>query len=138
MFVKTAEEMRRQGQEMSAANGRARTLRMLTKADGVGFGLSDVHLNAGAEALLWYKYHWEANQIISGHGEVTDLASGQSWKLEPSMSYSVGPKDRHRLRAHTDIHLLSFFCPPLVGDEQHDADGALAASGPIPPGPPGY
>jgi L-ectoine synthase len=54
------------------------------------------------------------------------------------MAYNVGPKDRHRLRAHTDIHLVSVFCPPLVGDEQHDKDGALAASGPVPPGPSGY
>ena len=36
------------------------------------------------------------------------------------------------------LHLVSVFCPPLRGDEQHDADGALAPSGPVPPGPPGY
>ncbi len=138
MFRKRADEMRRAGAEMSAANGQARTLRMLTKADGLGFGFSDVHLAAGAEATLWYKHHWEANHIISGTGEVTDLTTGQTWKLAPSMAYNVGPKDRHRLRAHTDIHLVSVFCPPLVGDEQHDKDGALAASGPVPPGPSGY
>ena len=38
----------------------------------------------------------------------------------------------------SDIHLLSVFCPPLVGNEQHDKDGALGPSGPVPPGPPGY
>jgi len=138
MFVKRADEMRRAGKEMIVGNGQARTVRMLTKADGLGFGFSDVHLAAGAEAILWYKHHWEANHIISGTGEVTDLTTGQTWKLEPSMAYNVGPKDRHRLRAHTDIHLVSVFCPPLVGNEQHDKDGALAPSGPVPPGPPGY
>ena len=138
MFVKRADAMRRAGAEMSAANRQARTLRMLTKADGLDFGFSDVHLAAGAEATLWYKHHWEANHVISGTGAVTDVASGQTWKLEPSMGYNVGPKDRHRLRAHTDMHLASVFCPPLVGDEQHDKDGSLAASGPVPPGPPGY
>ena len=138
MFVKNAGEMRRAGHEVIAANGQARTIRMLTKADGVGFGLSDVHLDAGAEAILWYKHHWEANHIISGNGEVTDLATGRTWNLEPGMAYNVGPKDRHRLRANTDIHLLSVFCPPLVGDEQHDEDGALASSGAVPPGPPNY
>ena len=138
MFVKRADAMRRAGREMLAANGQARTLRMLTKADGLGFGFSDVHLAASAEATLWYKHHWEANHIISGTGEVTDLATGQTWKLAPSMGYNVGPKDRHRVRAHTDMHLASVFCPPLVGDEQHDKDGSLAASGPVPPGPPGY
>jgi hypothetical protein len=51
------------------------------------------------------------------------------------MTYNVGPKDRHRVCARTDIHLVSVFCPPLKGDEQHDAGGALAPSGPVPPSP---
>jgi len=138
MFVKRADAMRRDGKEMVVANGRARTIRMLTKADGLGFGFSDVRFAAGAETVLWYKHHWEANHILSGTGEVSDLATGRTWKLEPSMAYNVGPKDRHRVRAHTDIHLVSVFCPPLVGNEQHDKDGALSPSGPVPPGPPGY
>ena len=49
------------------------------------------------------------------------------------MAYYVGPKDRHRVRAQTDIHLLSVFSPPLAGDEQHDEDGVLAPSGPVLP-----
>ena len=138
MFVKRADEMRRAGKEMIAANGQAHTVRMLTKGDDVGFGLSDVSFAAGAETVLWYKHHWEANHIVSGTGEVTDLATGQTWELGPSVSYNVGPKDRHRVRAHSDLHLVSVFCPPLVGNEQHDKDGALAPSGPVPPGPAGY
>jgi Ectoine synthase len=54
------------------------------------------------------------------------------------VGYNVGPKDRHRLRAETALHLISVFCPPLEGREQHDADGALTPSGPVPPGPKGY
>ena len=64
--AKRADEMRASGDEMVAANGQVRTLRMLTKADDVGFGVSDVHLAAGAEAVLWNKHHWQANHIISG------------------------------------------------------------------------
>jgi L-ectoine synthase len=135
MFVKSADEMRAQGREIVVANGKARTIRMLTQADNVGFGLSDVHFEAGAEAVLWYKHHWEANHILAGTCEVTDLTTKQSWRLTPSMAYYVGPKDRHKLRAITDVHLLSVFCPPLKGDEQHDADGSLPPTGPIPPGP---
>lgn len=138
MFVKHVDEMRRAGKEMTTANGQARTIRMLTKADGVGFGLSDVRLEAGAEAILWLKHHWQANHITSGSGEVTDLTTGQTWELGPSMAYNVGPEDRHRVRAHSDMHLLSVFCPALLGDERHDEDGALAPSGPVPSGPPGY
>jgi L-ectoine synthase len=135
MFVKRAHEMRAQGQELVVANGKARTIRMLTQADNVGFGLSDVHFEAGAEAVLWYKHHWEANHILAGTCEVTDLTTKEAWQLTPGMAYYVGPKDRHKLRAITDVHLLSVFCPPLKGDEQHDADGSLPPTGPIPPGP---
>jgi L-ectoine synthase len=137
MFVKRADEMRAAGKEFVVANGKARTIRMLTQVDNVGFSLSDVHLDAGAEAVLWYKHHWEANHIVAGTGEVTDLATKQSWQLKPGTAYFVGPKDRHRLRAITGVHLISVFCPPLRGDEQHDADGALPPTGLVPPGPPG-
>lgn len=137
MFVKRADDMRAAGHEMTVANGQARTLRMLTKADDVGFGFSDVHFSAGAETVLWYKHHWEANHVIAGAGVVTDLTTGQSWRLGPGVSYNVGPKDRHQLRAETDLHLVSVFCPPLEGHEQHDRDGALTPSGPVPPGPEG-
>jgi L-ectoine synthase len=135
MFVKRADEMRAAGKEIVVANGQARTIRMLTQADDVGFGLSDVHFNAGAEAILWYKHHWEANHILAGAGEVTDLTTGDSWKLGPGVAYNVGPRDRHRLRATADLHLLSVFCPAPHGDEQHDDEGTLPPSGPVPPGP---
>ena len=51
--------------ELIAANGQARTIRMLTQADNVGFGFCDVHLAAGAGATLWYKHHWEAKSTSS-------------------------------------------------------------------------
>lgn len=138
MFVKRSSDMRKAGKEMVVANGNARTLRMLTKADGLGFGFSDVHFDKGAEANLWYKHHWEANHILSGTGEVTDLTTGETWALGPGIAYNVGPKDRHVVRANSDLHYVSVFCPPLIGTEQHDKDGALSPSGPVPPGPPGY
>jgi len=101
----------------------------------VGFGFSDVHLIAGSEATLWYKHHWEANHVLSGAGEVTDLTTGESWTLEPGVAYNVGPRDRHKLHAHSDLHLVSVFSPALKGDEQHDDEGTLPPSGPVPPGP---
>jgi len=136
MFRKRVDEMARAGKKTIVAGGQARTVRMLTKADDVGFGLSDVHLAAGTDALVWLKHHRQANHIISGIGEVTDLVTGRIWKLGPSMAYNVGRKDRHRVRAHTAMHVVSMFCPPLVGHEQHDADGVLAPSESVPPDPP--
>ena len=138
MFVKRVADLRAAGEELVVANGGARTVRALTKADGLGFSLSDVNFAAGAVVDLWYKHHWEANYIVAGTGSIADLTTGESWALAPGSLYNVGPKDRHRVSADTDINLLSVFCPPLEGGEQHDADGALEPSGPVPPGPPGY
>ena len=138
MFVRGADEMRGAGKELVQAGGQARSIRMLTAADELGFSLSDVHIAAGAAITHWYKHHWEANHVLAGSGTVEDLTTGESWSLEPGVLYCVGPKDRHRVTAEADIHQLSVFCPPLRGDEKHDADGALEASGPVPPGPPGY
>ena len=137
MFVRSAEQLRQAGREMVVANGNARSIRMIAATDEIGFSLSDVRLKASAAAELWYKHHWKANFIISGSGKVENLNTGETWKLEPETLYCVGLKDRHRLSAVTDLHLLSVFCPPLLGNEYHDADGALAASGPVPPGPVG-
>ena len=39
---------------MVVANGNARTVRLLTQADALGFGLSDVHFATGHSAVLWY------------------------------------------------------------------------------------
>jgi L-ectoine synthase len=135
MFVRTLKEIRDAGMEKVLADGQVRSARFLTADDGLGFTLSDVRLKGVGEQECWYKNHWEANYILDGEGEVSDLTTGEAWKMEPGMMYCVGPKDRHSMHAHTDLHLISVFNPALAGDEMHDEDGALAPSGPIPPGP---
>ncbi|MSP82828.1 MAG: L-ectoine synthase [Alphaproteobacteria bacterium] len=135
MLVKTYKDLKAAGREKVVAQGTATTLRFLTIEDGLGFTMSDVHLKAGAENILWYKNHWEANYVLEGQGEVRDLTTGQVTRLEPGVMYVVGPKDRHSMKAVTDIHLISIFNPPLKGDETHDADGAYPPTGPLPPGP---
>ncbi len=125
MFVKRVDEMRREGKEMITANGKVRTIRMLTEVDGIGIGLSHVRLAVGAEVRPQTKHHRQANHIISGSGEVTDITTGQSWEIGPSMAYYVEPKDRYRVRACTDIFLLNVFSPPIMEDGQHDEDGGL-------------
>jgi quercetin dioxygenase-like cupin family protein len=137
MFVRSLADVRASGREVVIAGGSARTARFLTADDGVGFTFSDVSQQAGAEARLWYKHHWEANYILAGTGELEEVATGQRWRLEPGTIYVVGPDDRHIVRAATDLRLISVFNPPLRGDENHDADGSYPPTGPIPPGPGG-
>ena len=137
MFVRTLDELRTAGHEKVVAGGTARTVRMITAADGMGFSLSDVSLDANLQNELWYKNHWEANYILEGEADVVDIGTGETHHVAPGTLYVVGPDDRHSVRTCTELHAISIFNPPLVGDEQHDEDGALAASGPLPLGPPG-
>ena len=137
LFVKTIEAARETGHVLTRAGGASTTARLLTAADNVGFSFSDVRFKAGREGELWYKHHWEANLVLEGTLEVTDHATGQVHNLGSGALYCVGPKDRHRIKAVTDVHLISVFNPPLTGKETHDEDGAYPPTGPLPPGPAG-
>jgi L-ectoine synthase len=137
MFVKTLEEVRNAGMERTVAGGTAVVARYLTADDRLGFSLSAVRLQAGGEADLWYKHHWEANLVLDGTLEVTDLANGAVHTIGPGGLYVVGPQDRHRVKALTDVHAISVFNPPLTGQEVHDEDGSYPPAGTIPPGPVG-
>ena len=90
---------------------------------------------ADMQDVLWYKHHWEANYVLEGQGEVVDLTTEGSWAVRPGMMYMVGPEDRHSMRAHSALHLLSVFNPPLEGDEVHNEEGTLPPTDPLPPGP---
>lgn len=134
MMVMHVDELRAAGREKVVAGGSAQSIRALTQKDQLGFSLSDVRLDAGNRSELWYKHHWEANIVLDGQGTVTDLNTDESWSLAPETIYVVGPDDRHSIESETDLHLLSLFNPPLQGDEQHDEEGTLPPSGPLPPG----
>ena len=147
MFVRTLADVEAAGRLKVQWNATVRSARFLTAADGMGFSLHDNRVSRGEIIAVWYKHHWEANYIISGRAKIVDLDHGGGWTVGPGDCYQVGPNDRHtfealgdehRLSAETAMHLVSVFCPPLAGHEQHDADGALEPSGPVPAGPPGY
>ena len=135
MFVKTIEDVRQVGMELTVAGGAAVSARYLTAADHLGFSFSAVRLQAGAEANLWYKHHWEANLVLEGMLEVTDAATSDVHQIGPGGLYVVGPTDRHHVKALTDVHAISVFNPPLTGEEVHDEEGSYPPTGPIPPGP---
>ena len=135
MLVRTVDDARAAGAEVEVAHGNVVTTRLLTKRDGVGFSFSAVFVRAGTESNLWYKNHWEANYIISGRGELEELATSRRWTLEAGFFYIVGPEDRHVVRATEDLRIVSVFNPPIEGVETHDADGSYPPTGPIPPGP---
>ena len=101
--------------------------RFLLAEDGVGFTLTETTTEAGAEQVLWYKHHVEANYVIEGKGEVENLATGEVYALGPGSMYALDGHERHRLKSFTRMRLVCVFTPALSGRETHDEDGAYAS-----------
>src|SRR5262245_61644211 len=98
MFIRTLDELEKLGRiRLPVGNDAFRSARFLTAADGMGFSYNENRVKNGVDVVVWLKHHWEANYIISGKGEVTDLTSGERGPLEAGVLYVVGPNDRHRL-----------------------------------------
>ncbi len=132
MFVITPEELEARGRVKFPADKSFRSARYLTADEDMGFSYNENTVAAGTDLTVWLKHHWEVNYIVSGRGDVTDLADQRQWSLRPGVLYVVGPNDRHRLRFTEDECHISIFYPPLTGNERFDADGSYEASGPIP------
>jgi L-ectoine synthase len=100
--------------------------RFLLAEDGVGFTMTDTTTEAGAEQILWYKHHVEANYVIEGEGEVENMATGEVFALGPGSMYVLDGHEQHRLKSFTRMRLVCVFTPALSGRESHDADGAYS------------
>src|SRR5262245_65988214 len=98
MFIRTLGELEKLGRiRFPVGNDTFRSARFLTAADGMGYSYNENRAKKGTDLVVWLKHHWEANYIISGKGEVTDLTSGERWLLEAGVLYVRGPNHRHRL-----------------------------------------
>jgi L-ectoine synthase len=100
--------------------------RFLLAEDGLGFTLTETTVVAGANQVLWYQYHVEANYVIEGEGEVENMVTGEVFALTPGTIYVLDQHERHRLKAFSKMRLVCVFTPALTGREIHDADGAYA------------
>jgi L-ectoine synthase len=126
MIVRTVEGIAGTDRDVSGPGWRSR--RIVLRDDGMNFSLHWTELPAGAEQQLWYKHHYEANLCVAGEGEVVDVATGETYRIEPGVMYALDQHDRHILRAHTDLTLVCVFHPALSGGETHDADGSYLPS----------
>ena len=131
MIVRTLDDLKTLGRIKYPADKSFRSARFLTASDGMGFSYNENKVSQGTTLKVWLKNHWEANYIVSGKGEVTDLTSGERWPLEARVFYVVGPNDQHRLSFIEDECHISIFFPPLSGNERFDEDGSYEPSGPI-------
>lgn len=71
-----------------------------------------------------YKNHIEANLVIEGEGILTDISSGETYRLVSGSMYTLDKHDRHHMQATTDMRLVCVFTPGLTGKETHDEDGS--------------
>ena len=91
--------------------------------------MHDTVIHAGTETLIWYRNHLEAVYCVGGEGEIEVVAEGAApgsgivYPISDGTLYALDGRERHYLRATTDMRMVCVFTPPLTGAEVHDADG---------------
>ena len=134
MLIRSFQEVEAAGNVVGISHGKSSAVRVLLKADGLGFSLSEARCGAHNESRLQYKNHWEANYIRAGHGRLINHTTGESIELKPGDLYCVGPNDFHGVANQDDpLRIISVFNPPIEGPETHDDEGAYPPTGPLPP-----
>jgi L-ectoine synthase len=126
MIVRTAAEV--EGTTSDVRGDRWRSLRMLTRADRMGFTLTQTTIEQGMEIELEYRHHLEACLCIEGELVLEVLSTGARHVIGPGTVYALDAHDHHVLRATAPSRLVCVFTPALAGDETHDASGGYAAA----------
>ncbi|MCC7560402.1 MAG: ectoine synthase [Methanobacterium sp.] len=129
MIVRTLEEIEGTRREIFAENNNWVSKRFILAEDNMGFSFNETIIYANTETLIWYKNHLEAVYCVEGEGEIETTENGIVYPIKPGTLYALDKHDRHYLRAYgKDLRLLCVFNPPLVGDEDHDEEGAYVKS----------
>ena len=98
--------------------------RLLLKNDDMGYSFHITRIDKNAELQMQYLNHLETVYCITGIGEITDLGTGETHKIQPGVMYALNKHDRHTLKACTVLELACVFNPPVIGSEVHNSDGA--------------
>jgi L-ectoine synthase len=125
MIVRTLREIVGTERDVNWGNGQSR--RLLLERDGMGFAFAETLILAGTDIFIQYRNHLEACYCIEGEGEIEDQA-GKKYPIERGTLYALDQHDPHRLRAWTDMRLVSVFNPPIRGDEKHNLGGGEISS----------
>ena len=125
MIVRTLREIAGSERDVNWGNGQSR--RLLLESDGMGFAFTETLLLAGTDIFIQYKNHLEACFCFEGEGEIEDT-EGNKHPIVPGTLYALDKNDPHRLRAFTDLRLVSVFNPPLKGNEKHNLSGDETSS----------
>jgi L-ectoine synthase len=126
MIVRHVSEV--EGTRADARGDGWRSLRMLTRGDGLGFTVTHTTVDAGMRAELEYRHHLEACLCVAGELEIEDLSTGERHVVRAGTLYALDAHDRHVVRALEPTTLVCVFTPALAGDERHDASGGYPAA----------
>ena len=126
MIVRTLDDVRDTPNDVTGDGWRS--LRLLTRDDGMGFTITSTTLEPGMDSVLEYRNHLEACLCMSGRMTIEDLATGTVHELGPGSMYALDAHDRHRARVLEPTVLVCVFNPALTGTENHDDHGGYAAA----------
>jgi L-ectoine synthase len=125
VFVRSIDDII--GTDLDVQWGAGKSRRLIVRRDGMGFAVAETQVLPGTDVLLEYKNHLEACYCIEGTGEIVD-STGRVYPISPRVIYALDQHDKHRLRALTEMRLLSIFCPPIQGHERHDLNSGQSSS----------
>lgn len=117
-------DVTRRGTAVECPKGGFVSYRYVIEADNMGFALAKTLIPRGDVQHWHYEKHLEACFCISGYGELTNLATGDTYSIGPDDCYLLDNHDDHTFQAQTDVVLISVFNPPIRGDEVHNEDGS--------------
>lgn len=123
MIVRNLNELKSTGR-YAEKEGLWTSARYLLKDDDVGFTLTQTTISAGQGLEMEYKNHIEANLVIEGEAILSDIATGEQYRLMPGSMYTLDKHDKHHMLAVTDLRLVCVFTPALMGQETHDEEGS--------------
>ncbi len=126
MIVRRLQDIVGSEREVHAENGNWISRRLVLDDDRAGFSFHETLIKAGTETRIWYKHHIEAVYCVAGEGEIEDLKTGKVHPIGDGTLYLLDKHDEHLLRGFSDMRMICAFCPPIIGRETHDADGAYA------------
>lgn len=113
--------------QVDCPNGGFTSFRMLLEEDGMGFTMTKTVIQPNGPQHWHYKEHLEACYCIEGTGAITNIESGEEFRIAPGILYVLDKYDDHTFEAITPVVLLCVFNPPLKGREVHDAEGSYNA-----------
>ncbi len=110
--------------QVDCPKGGFQSLRILLESDNMGYTLTRTTVFKGDEQLWHYKNHLETCYCVQGRGILTDLETGDKFKIQAGVTYILDKHDKHSFKALTDCILICVFNPPLKGKEVHQKDGS--------------